>query len=140
MFYLILILTLIFVIVYLWNLSGSNRTILVGTTARILGTGAVATARFTAESVVMVSRSARLASMATEDAGQDTINTYHTVGLHIKEEGGSIAYGNRLGANGADFVGIINGNASLLDSIEDRKNARRERRSSSSTSETSSES
>jgi len=125
----IIALVSLFVIVMFVSLTARNRQIVAGTTARIIGTGVVATARFTAETVVMTTRAGRLAGQSLEDNAQDSIDSYQEIGTAIKANGGNTVYGNKLGIDAADFVGIVDANASLLDSLEARKAARAEKRS-----------
>jgi len=121
----IIALVSLFVIFMFINLNGRNRKIVAGTTARIVGTGSVAAIRFAWETTTMVSRAGKLAGETLEDSAQDSIDAYHEVGLHIKANGGITTYGNQLGVNAADFVGIVDANANLLDRLTELKASRK---------------
>ena len=123
-------LVVLFVIFAFMSLNGRNRKVVAGTTARIIGTGIVATGRFAWETTTMVSRAGALAGQSLEDGAQDSIDAYQTIGTHIKANGGNTVYGNQLGVDAADFVGIVDANASLLDSLEAIKAERAERKAS----------
>ena len=128
LFIIIIGLVVLFVVFTFISLNGRNRKIVAGTTARIIGTGIVATGRFAWETTTMVSRAGKLTGTYIEDSAQDSIDAYQEIGTHIKANGGNTVYGNQLAVDAADFVGIVDANAALLDAIAELDVKRQERR------------
>ena len=113
MFYLLLAIALIFIVVFFYGLTAENKKAALVT---IVGSGATVVSysvKSTAEVVRLTANSAMVSSDFIQDAGNDTLQSFNSVGEYINKEGGAVKYGTKKATEHMDDIGVTGAANSL---------------------------